>query len=345
MNLYTLFRFSRHPNFAKFLAQVDESVTTRGVLLVPSLEYARFNAAFQKISIRWRDSYWPDIVSDDEKFDHYREYQIRSRANSDAAPFSIALLFHDDEVETIRQRLANLPQYVDIDQWRCRVIVSFTSPAQAHAFELKDLRLKDGRIGGALQDATGQVYAVTAGHVLEGVADVPDKTGAMYQVHSCSVPPQSNGHCKIDYVKKPIPDVALVELNRTLVNQYRRLDQIDTIADLDIDQHVDFIDQSGQLVACAIEGLGLTRSLYIDTDAHCYQRLGVLRKRNTTYFGAVSRPGDSGSWIVSGDSSSSVRGWAGMLCGGDNKWSYFCLADEILAHYSAQAASMTLTLV
>jgi hypothetical protein len=203
-----------------------------------------------------------------------------------------------------------------------------------------------GTLGGFLEDrSTGEVYAVTCEHVVgapgtvvhEHTKHAPRIGTVTHSNRSNSVPP-CNQHARPN---AGTVDVALIKVDPGVSFVTQPSMTIAPIATVNQDDPIVFRGSTRRRTRTArVAAATIWKALNYGSPV-CFGDIFMIDHRAATYVVTpISRPGDSGAWIVEDTSSQSQQSACpalyGMLIGGDRQQSYTSYAQHVLDWATAQ---------
>jgi hypothetical protein len=211
-------------------------------------------------------------------------------------------------------------------------------PAEPHvgvSDEIRDAHGLPGTLGGWLEDAhTGELYAVTCEHVASivggGIRDKSGQIGVLAAATRSQLGPPCGMHAQPG---AGVIDAALVKLDpnvQATLGQSLSATAMTAIGQAD---PVSFVGARSGHVTAEIACATIWKQIDFGVGPICFGDLFALQPRQRPYVVApVSRPGDSGSWVLDDALANPVcRGWQGMLIAGDYQLSYVCYAEHVMS--------------
>jgi len=249
-----------------------------------------------------------------------------------AKPVTIVIDYGE---EISRGWLADLPPEFENYPIRYR----YSPPAQAQVGAGSGVQGVDfGTLGGVLEDGvTNQSYGVTCAHVGGSTGQQMFETdsngnivAALGSVVDSTIPPSVTVGCNLHASPGAGIDAALIDLNMIRSIQPTPSLTVAPILGIDQDDLIAFVGCKSGHVAARVAAATIWKKADVAGQIRCFGDIFSVSHRLPAYvLSAVSKGGDSGSWILEDPppQSSSTR-WIGMLVAGDKQ------QNQSLACYS-----------
>lgn len=210
-----------------------------------------------------------------------------------------------------------------------------------------------GTLGGFLRSsASGQMYGISCEHVCGGPNTVvfhpPPKSPAKARVGEVryATLPAPAPKCNRVIQPVPVPDLAVVEIDATVQTsalhpRIGNIHRVTPIIDMTSGDPVTFEGATSGYVEGKIGALNVWRTVTIHGVDHCVGDMFTIEPRQNWYVKpSLSRPGDSGAWIL--NQTSGITGWDGVLFGGDGVQAYCCFAELVYAETAVHIPNIVL---
>ena len=230
-----------------------------------------------------------------------------------------------------------------------RVIYEYRPPAYAQSVRGGDAvrGVASGTLGGYLLNRSdGHHFALSCAHVfgypLPATGSLRVETsGGGAPIHVGSVveavfPSGASGKCnnriqpRFNSVDAAVADLTGGPSIDITQPSGGRVSQVTPIGQIGPGDPVSFTGATSGRVSAKIKDCNIWKELLVDGQKVCFGDMLELEDVTFNYLAsALSKPGDSGAWVIS--TSSGLASWDAMLVGGDGRTSYCSYAENVMA--------------